>query len=271
MKYVSLTFDDGRKDNYSYAHSILQRYKIGATLFCTTGFVDGTFTKPDDWKSAGDPLSIQELQKLSDEGWEIALHGDQHITDVRDCLISIEKIQKMGINKMAFGFSLPNSEIPYDTFSRFKQELFPTKLTYIRCGRAINTNKLSSKLLFALYTVIGIQKAYNRFNKKSIIDINKCELCNLPSVVIRCKDNPKMVLEFLESIPDNTWVIFMLHSILPKTSSLYGADPWNWSTDDFESFVMGISKMKGISARPVSEVLDLIFEDKGDCCGKNGK
>jgi len=260
MKYISLTFDDGRKDNFSYAYPILQNYNMRATLFCTTGFIDGTFNKPDDWRSAGDSLSIQELLKLSDGGWEIALHGDQHITDVEDCLDAIEKMQKMGLNKKNYGFSLPNSEIPNDSFSKFKQQLFPAKIKYIRCGRAIDTSKLSSKLLFALYTIVGEQNAYDRFNKKSVIDINKYELCNLPSVVIRFKDNPEMILRYLESMPDNTWVIFMLHSILPKTSILYGTDPWNWSTDDFEKFVAGISKMDGISVKPIADVLDLLPE-----------
>ena len=258
MKYVSLTFDDGRKDNFRYANPILQKYKIGATLFCTTGYVDGTFNKPNDWRSAGEPLSVQELQKLSEDDWEIALHGDQHITSVSDCLVSLEKIQRMGIENKTFGFSLPNSDMPYGSFSKFKQELFPEKLKYIRKGRAIDTSKLGSKILFALYTFARVQKAYNSFNRKSIISVNKFDSSDLPSVVIRCKDNPQMVLRFLDGMPDNTWVIFMLHSILPKTSPLYGVDPWNWATDDFENLIMGISKMNNTSVRPIADILNVI-------------
>ena len=266
MKYVSLTFDDGRNDNYYFAHSILRKYNMGATLFCTTGFIDGSFKKPEDWKSAGAPLTIEQIKKMSEEGWEIALHGDQHITELEDCLNSIMKIRGMGFESNTFGFSVPNSEIPIDTFEKFKQELFPNKLKYIRCGRAIDTSKISSKLLFAAYTVAKTQKAFYIFNKKQVISLTHFDASSIPSVVIRYNDDPKMILRFLENIPDNTWVVFMFHSILPKISSLYGSDPWNWSTDCFEHLLTGINNMKNISVKTMSDVLELAQVD-GDYSG----
>ena len=255
MKYVSLTFDDGRKDNLCFANSILSDHMIKATLFCTTGFVDGSFEKPTDWKSAGNPLSIEDLLTLESNGWEIALHGDQHITSVDDCRESINKLENMGIKKEKYGFSVPNSEIPDDTFSSFVEELRATELKYIRGGRGIDTRNLYSKLLFAGYTFFGSQKAYNTFNKPSVIDIGNFDAYNLPSVVIRNEDNPDMVLNFLESIPDDSWVIIMLHSILPQNDPLYGTDPWNWSTDNFNYLVNGLSKMEGVIVDTVESVM----------------
>lgn len=269
MRYISLTFDDGRQDNYSYANLILQDYHMKATLFCTTGFIDGTFDKPKDWKSAGEPLSIKELHELSNNGWEIALHGDRHVTSIDDSLESVKKIREMGFTKKVFGFSIPNSEIPQASFSEFKQRLYPNTLKYIRCGRAIDTSKLSSKLLFAIYNIVGVQRAYNSFNRKSVIKIDKYEACNLPSIVIRCNDKPQMILKFLENLPDNTWVIFMLHSVLPKSSSSYRSDPWNWSVDNFKCLIDGISRMKNISVDTVLGVLSSISERDGGYCEKN--
>lgn len=264
MKYVSLTFDDGRKDNYSFANSILRDYKMNATLYCTTGFVDGTFEKPLDWKSAGAPLSVEQILRLEEEGWEIALHGDQHLTSIPDSLESIKKLKEMGIKKDVFGFSLPNSEIPQSTFSMFKEELYPQKLSYIRGGRGIDTNKFNSKMLFAMYTIANVQKAYNLFNRQSIIDVKQFDLCNLPTVVIRHKDKPKMILEFLKSLPDDSWIIFMLHSILPKDNPLYGTDPWNWSTNNFAYLVDGISKIEDIKVDTVLGVMNSISQRDGD-------
>ena len=263
MKYVSLTFDDGRKDNLCFANSILNDYKMGATLFCTTGFVDGSFEKPKDWKSAGVPLSIEDLLTLEANGWEIALHGDQHITSIDDCLKSIKKIESMGIKKEKYGFSVPNSEIPENTFSMFVEKLRSTELKYIRCGRAIDTSSINSKILFAGYTFVGLQKAYNMFNKPSVIDIGQFDAYNLPSVVIRCEDKPDMVLNFLERLPNNSWVIFMLHSILPQNALLYGTDPWNWSTDNFDCLVNGLSKMNDVIVDTVEGVMNSISQRDG--------
>lgn len=263
MRYITLTFDDGRKDNYCYANPILNKYDMDATLFCTTGFIDGSFQKPQDWNSAGDPLSINQVLEMERDGWEIALHGDQHITETQDCINSIRKIHMMGVNKEYFGFSLPNSEIPQSTFMAFKDELYPRKLKYIRGGRAIDTSKISSKLLFAAYTYGNLQKAYNVFNQKSVIDIKRINLKELPSVVIRYKDKPEMILEFLSDLPDDTWTIFMLHSILPDNDQLYGTDPWNWSVDNFEQLLIGLKQMKNVTVDTLSGVIDTVTKRCG--------
>jgi peptidoglycan/xylan/chitin deacetylase (PgdA/CDA1 family) len=39
---IALTFDDGHYDFYTHAWPILKKYKVAASLYITTGFVDGT-------------------------------------------------------------------------------------------------------------------------------------------------------------------------------------------------------------------------------------
>ena len=53
---VALTFDDGYRDNIEYALPLLERYNIPATIFVTTGFIDGTTcpVEPVLWDRAED-------------------------------------------------------------------------------------------------------------------------------------------------------------------------------------------------------------------------
>lgn len=40
-KAIVITFDDGYKDNYIYAYPVLKKHSIPATVFLTTGYIDG--------------------------------------------------------------------------------------------------------------------------------------------------------------------------------------------------------------------------------------
>ena len=116
-------------------------------------------------------------------------------------------------------------------------------VNYIRGGRKRDTKKLSSRILFGLYTLMHSQTAYNRFNKMNLNTVPPKDNMSLSSVVIRCGDDPRMIAKFIEQSPDNTWNILMFHSILPENDSLYKADSWCYSKNDFEAFCKSLSSL----------------------------
>jgi hypothetical protein len=244
MKYVSLTFDDGRKDNYTHAFPIMRECGIKGTLFCTTGYIDGTWTKPETWHSAGEPISIDEMKKLQDAGWEIALHGDQHMTDVDDFQIASKKLAKWGFSERPIGFSVPNSNVSQAKLDELIDHAFGSELAYIRMGRNINTRSISAKVLFALYTYCHMQWAFNRFNQHSLMTRENFNQKLIYSIVVRREDDPSMILRFLEKAQDGTYAVLMLHSILPKDDALYGTDAWCWDAKRFETLCDGLKKME---------------------------
>ena len=165
MKFVAITFDDGREDNYSVAFPILRKLGFPATVYCTTGFIDGTWKKKDDWYSAEAALSVQQLKELKAAGWEIGLHGDKHITEIDDTRVALEKMKKWEIFEKSIGYSLPDSTVNQDNLRVVKELLYPQTILYFRVGRNINTKSLKYRILFVLYTFLNIQLAYNSFNK----------------------------------------------------------------------------------------------------------
>ena len=244
MRYVSFTFDDGRRDNFTYAYPIMTKYGIEGTLFCTTGYIDGTCKEDELWRSAGEAIHIDELKELQKNGWELALHGDKHTAEVEDLKRASKKMTQWGFKKRPTGFSLPYSKAVNENLNEIIDIYFDSELLYIRTGRRINTKSFSARALYALYTYGHCQWAYNRFNNRNLTDLNQINRKQIYSVVVRCKDEPKMIARFIEQIPDNTCAVLMFHSILPENSRYYGTDPWNWSIVKFEKFCKKIKELK---------------------------
>lgn len=244
MKYVSFTFDDGRRDNFTYAYPVMKKYGIAGTLFCTTGYIDGTWQKDESWLSAGEAIRIDELKELQQNGWELALHGDKHTTEVEDLKCASQKMAQWGFRNRPIGFSMPNSNIAKEKLDAVIDRYLGSELLYIRAGRQINTKSFSARALYALYTYGHLQWAYNKFNNVNLTDLSRINKKQIYSVVVRCKDDPEMLARFIEQIPDNTCAVLMLHSILPEDSQYYGTDPWNWSLVRFERFCEEIDKLR---------------------------
>lgn len=244
MKYVSFTFDDGRRDNFTYAYPIMKKYGISGTLFCTTGYIDGTWQKDESWHSAGEPIRLNELKELKKNGWEIALHGDKHTTEVNDLKSASQKMMQWGFSNRPIGFSMPNSNISKEKLDAVVGAYLGSELMYIRTGRKIDTKSLFTKILFVLYTYGHMQWAYNKFNNDNLIELTNIDRKQIYSIVIRCGDDPVMIARFIEQMPDNTYAVLMFHSVLPEESQYYGTDPWNWSLVDFQSFCEEIDKLR---------------------------
>ena len=233
MKTVALTFDDGREDNYSIAYPIMKHYGLVGTIFVTTGYIDGTWEKDATWLSAEKPLTIEQLIDLKNNYWEIGLHGDRHKTSLQDTLVSIEKMDSWIGRQEKYGFSMPNSISDKDEFEEF---VLGTKdrIKYIRCGRKTNTKSIKSKILYGLYRFLGSKRAYFKFNRCNVLSKENVDIKRIYSVVIRKEDNPYMILKFIDSLPEDSIVVFMLHSIIEKNSHLHNIDPWCWDSDLFK-------------------------------------
>lgn len=259
MKYIAITFDDGRSDNYMLAKVIMDKYHLRGTVYITTGFVDGTWIGKNVLKSPTRALSVDEVLLLYHSGWEIGLHGDKHQTQVDDMCTALKKLLSWGVCNSRWGISVPNSVTEEAEVVRILKSEYGNKIAYIRRGRKCNTLKFSNKLLYLTYSCLNSKWAYRRFNALNVFNNSDLDKVNIPSVVVKSNDKPEMIIDFIKSIPDDYIVVLMLHSILEEQHPLNGKDPWSWGEKKFERLCEKIVELQEhgiLKCAPLIECID---------------
>jgi peptidoglycan/xylan/chitin deacetylase (PgdA/CDA1 family) len=78
---LSITFDDGYRDNFEVAAPILRKLGLPATFFVTTGFTGSQTVAPWDRNLPRPPgwMDWDQVRSLAAQGFEIGCHTDTHI------------------------------------------------------------------------------------------------------------------------------------------------------------------------------------------------
>ena len=226
---VSFSFDDGRSDQYE-AYKILKKYNFKGSFHVTTGFIDGTY-KTDNFGIKRKPLAINQLIEMNRDGMDISSHGDKHVMDTSDFIVSYNKLRKWGLESNKIGFSVPNSAYDDKSLKSFygnNKDL----LSYIRVGRSRDCFSFKSKICYVLYHFFHLQIFFNAFNKYNLI--NELNKESIVSLVVKKDSKVKNIKSFItHNKAKETVLVLMFHSIVKRPSN-----KWEYSLEEFEDLCL---------------------------------
>ena len=113
---LSITFDDGYRDNYEVAAPILKDLGLHSTFFITSGFIESNAVPYWDADLATPPswMDWSQVRALSDQGFEIGSHTHTHIDlgkapleDIRTELRTSRQVLESRVGKPVTLFAYP--------------------------------------------------------------------------------------------------------------------------------------------------------------------
>lgn len=227
---ITFSFDDARADSYR-AIKLALEYGIKSTLNVTTGYVDGRNNSNEN-PTCLPAMSKTNVTELYGLGIEIACHGDTHDNRLSSIINGKNKLVEwlQLEDKDSLGFASPHSMI--DMTPSMIEELKNNNIVYLRVGPFITP--LSKVKRFAR-KIASITKSSNLF-----IDFYHAVLKNpiiddyiIRSIPIMRQNNLSQLKAIVDrAIANNSWVIFMFHSVLNKNEDGY-YENFSWPLDDY--------------------------------------
>lgn len=238
-KIVVLTFDDGRKDQFTNAVRLLKQYNLTCSIYVTTGFIDGTLQGKSLFPSSGGKaMSVDDITTCLKEGFEIGIHSDKHTNDVDDINKAIEKLSNWCSSYIKdnhkWGFASPSSDIYSKNIEQIK-EVSPA-LLYVRTGTQVRRNGLIYIFLFLINKICKSKKIFYLLNRNCLIEkklLNKVPA--IESIAIRSDTPVSAITYLLEKMGKNQVCVLLFHSILKNNQQNQKTDCWYYDYDKFQT------------------------------------
>lgn len=239
MKYVVLSFDDGKKDFYTRALPILKKYHLPAVLNVVSDYTEAPTKK--------NYISWGELRDCMKNGIEVANHSANHTNNIADIIRGAETIQARLDISEKIGFASPHSEICSANFITYRQLLESNQTAYIRSGNCLKRDGYFCAFLYLAYKYTKSKYLYFCHNKRNIISLDKKPSTFFPSATCNQDNSSEQMSYLIKKMPSNSAIVFMFHSILDKNDAGYESEKWSNRIDDFEAFCKFLSEYKDVS------------------------
>ena len=257
MKYIVLSFDDGRKDFFTRALPVMKKYNFPSTVNIVSDLV-GKSDIPEFCSGGGECMSWSDIESSKESNVEIANHSANHKNTVEDIILGGEEISKrLGLSSLP-GFASPNSEVCEANFDKFRELLVSGKVKYIRSGNVLRRDGYLYILLFLIYRYTKNFLSFYLYNKRNIISVKNPPKHILPSITCNRDNTMKQLIKFIEKMPDDSASIIMFHSIIIEDDSGFGKDKWFNTVKEFEQLCEFLANNNNVQVVSNEMLCDLL-------------
>ena len=229
---IAISFDDGRRDNIA-AIGQLTACGIPATLYVTTGYVDGTCPH-DKLPTAKPAMTVNDVARLFQNPLvEIGMHGDMHLNEDWDIRNGREKLLNwLGLDEShRFGFASPSTSYSVERFLHSEDPLFVRDIAYLAMGQRRATcakiRMIARKVSRVVHSGMLYKTAYQ---DTMMVDCSDRVIYRVPVLREIAFEQLRVLLE--EVIRREASVVFMFHSI-----ENHDDDTWSWDQTKFEQLI----------------------------------
>jgi hypothetical protein len=259
MKYIILSFDDGRKDTYDVAFKLLMEYGFTASIHITTGFIDRTIENSSDFQNI-EAMSLDNVIEMFHSGFDISSHSDKHINEENDLKVSLLKLKKWGLlRENNVIFSSPKSQIYEGNIQKYRSMLERNNVRFLRTGNQLKRHGIIYVLLYLLQRLFQSNALFYLLNKKNILNIENCKIENklliVSAIAVKYYNSINQLKFFIKKIKDNEVVVFLFHSIVYKKDILK-KNKWVFTAEKFEELLRILKRGSNIKVLNIGELLE---------------
>ncbi len=228
---VSLSFDDGRDDNWDIINNITIPKNIPVTVNVTTGYIDKTCPL-NLLPTSKDAITVDNVKEFWNSPLvELALHGDYHLNTEEDLKNGKHKLEQW-LNlplDSKFGFASPGSGMDVDEFKTSDSVFLQNEILYMRTSLRIHSYTQFRVFCRKVGRIIHLPVFYKIAYKDTLM--SQCDDRIIYSVPVLKDITFNQVKGLIElCIRRKMSITLMFHSILQDTVK---EDNWTWDREKF--------------------------------------
>lgn len=231
---ISLSFDDGRMDNYNIVYPILKKYNLPATFNITTGYILGKIKAED--LCPEEPMTIEMVRELfADSQMEIAGHGYYHLNTFDDIKTGITELCKLlGVESLCGsgnGFASPGTALNIDNYLSKQNEFAAAGIKYVRLSLRYQNLPNFKTLMRKLARVVKHPAFLYRIAYQDTLMNSICNnlIYSIPVLADGTLAQIKSLIFY--ALRHAKSCVLMLHSIVPDGQV---RDNWDFEVSKFE-------------------------------------